>query len=143
MELSVFIVKAVIILVVFGVTLLIATYSTWAERKVAAFLQDRPGPNRAGIFGLLQPIADAGKMFFKEDFTPRQASKWLFIAGPSLAMLTACMASAVIPFGDTIRVNGAEVTGASRGHQHRHPVRVRRGIAGRVRHHDRRLGLEQ
>jgi NADH-quinone oxidoreductase subunit H len=110
MELSVFIVKAVIILVVFGVTLLIATYSTWAERKVAAFLQDRPGPNRAGIFGLLQPIADAGKMFFKEDFTPRQASKWLFIAGPSLAMLTACMASAVIPFGDTIRVNGTEVT---------------------------------
>jgi NADH-quinone oxidoreductase subunit H len=108
-ELSVFIVKSIIILAVFGVSLLIATYSTWAERKIAAFLQDRPGPNRAGVFGLLQPIADAGKMFFKEDFIPRQANKWLFIAGPSLAMLTACMTSAVVPFGDTVLVNDAEI----------------------------------
>lgn len=103
MDLTVLITKAIIILVIFGITLLIATYSTYAERKVAAFLQDRLGPNRAGPFGLLQPIADAGKMFFKEDFIPAQANKWLFILGPCLAMLTALMASAVIPFGDTIR----------------------------------------
>ncbi len=103
MDLTVLITKAIIILVIFGITLLIATYSTYAERKVAAFLQDRLGPNRAGPFGLLQPIADAGKMFFKEDFIPAQANKWLFILGPCLAMLTALMASAVIPFGDSIR----------------------------------------
>lgn len=103
MDLTILITKAIIILVIFGITLLIATYSTYAERKVAAFLQDRLGPNRAGPFGLLQPIADAGKMFFKEDFIPAQANKWLFILGPCLAMLTALMASAVIPFGDSIR----------------------------------------
>ncbi|MBD2703604.1 NADH-quinone oxidoreductase subunit NuoH [Spirosoma sp. BT702] len=103
MDVTVLIVKGIIILVIFGITLLIATYSTYAERKVAAFLQDRIGPNRAGPWGLLQPIADAGKMFFKEDFIPSQASKWLFILGPCLAMLTALMSSAVIPFGDSIR----------------------------------------
>ena len=88
---------------------LIATYSTYAERKVAAFLQDRLGPNRAGPWGLLQPIADAGKMFFKEDFIPAQSSKWLFILGPCLAMLTALMSSAVIPFGDSIRFGNYSV----------------------------------
>lgn len=99
MELYYFLAKALIILLIFGITLLIATYSTYAERKVAGFIQDRLGPNRAGPWGLLQPIADAGKMFFKEDFIPANASKWLFIAGPSLAMLTACLTSCVVPFG--------------------------------------------
>ena len=104
MDLSYFIAKAIIILVIFAITLLIATYSTYAERKIAAFLQDRLGPNRAGPFGLLQPLADAVKMFFKEDFIPATANKWLFIAGPCLAMLTALMSSAVIPFGDTLKI---------------------------------------
>ncbi|GAB2607141.1 NADH-quinone oxidoreductase subunit NuoH [Spirosoma areae] len=103
MDLTVLLVKGLIILVIFAITLGIAAYSTYAERKVAAFLQDRIGPNRAGPWGLLQPIADAGKMFFKEDFIPAQASKWLFILGPCLAMLTALMSSAVIPFGNTIK----------------------------------------
>jgi NADH-quinone oxidoreductase subunit H len=99
-----FLIKALIIFLVFGITLLIATYSTLAERKFAGFFQDRLGPNRAGPWGLLQPIADAGKMFFKEEFIPAHASKWLFIAGPCLAMLTALMSSAVIPFGDTVKL---------------------------------------
>ncbi|GAB4009152.1 NADH-quinone oxidoreductase subunit NuoH [Spirosoma sp. KCTC 42546] len=103
MDLTILLVKGIIILAIFAITLGIAAYSTYAERKVAAFLQDRIGPNRAGPFGLLQPLADAGKMFFKEDFIPAQASKWLFILGPCLAMLTALMSSAVIPFGDTIK----------------------------------------
>ncbi|MBA9076528.1 NADH-quinone oxidoreductase subunit NuoH [Rufibacter quisquiliarum] len=106
MELSVLLIKALIIVAVFGVTLLIATYSTYAERKVAAFIQDRVGPNRAGPMGLLQPLADAVKLFFKEEFVPANANKFLFIAGPSLAMLTACMSSAVIPFGNTLYING-------------------------------------
>ncbi|MCA0234285.1 NADH-quinone oxidoreductase subunit NuoH [Runella limosa] len=102
-----FIIKAIIILLIFAITLLIATYSTYAERKVAAFIQDRIGPNRAGPFGLLQPIADAVKMFFKEDFIPSHASKWLFILGPCLSMLTALMTSAVIPFGDSVKYEAA------------------------------------
>ncbi|MBC8109443.1 MAG: NADH-quinone oxidoreductase subunit NuoH [Verrucomicrobia bacterium] len=100
-----FLITALIIFLIFAVTLLIATYSTLAERKFAGFFQDRLGPNRAGPFGLLQPIADAGKMFFKEEFIPAHASKWLFIAGPCLAMLTALMSSAVIPFGEMIMLD--------------------------------------
>ncbi|MBC7920473.1 MAG: NADH-quinone oxidoreductase subunit NuoH [Ferruginibacter sp.] len=103
-------VKTLIILGVFAVTLLVATYSTLAERKVAGFLQDRLGPDRAGPFGLLQPLADAFKLFFKEDFIPGQANRWLFIAGPCLSMLTALMASAVIPFGDSFLVDGREIS---------------------------------
>ncbi len=109
MELTEFVIKTITIVVVFALTLLIAMYSTWAERKVAGFIQDRVGPNRAGPGGLLQPLADAGKMFFKEDFIPALANKWLFIAGPSLAMLTALLASAVIPFGSTFKWDGVEV----------------------------------
>lgn len=109
MELTEFVIKSIVILAVFGLTLLIAMYSTWGERKVAGFIQDRLGPNRTGAGGILQPLADAGKMFFKEDFIPSQANKWLFIAGPSLAMLTALMSSAVIPFGDSIRYAGQEI----------------------------------
>ena len=106
---SLFIGKAIIILIVFGITLLIATYSTYAERKVAAFMQDRIGPDRAGPFGILQPLADAVKMFMKEDFIPSQANKWLFIAGPCLSMLTALMTSAVIPWGDKLTVFGQTI----------------------------------
>lgn len=109
MDLIEFSIKTATIFVVFVLTLVIAMYSTWAERKVAGFIQDRMGPNRAGPGGLLQPLADAGKMFFKEDFIPALANKWLFIAGPCLAMLTALLASAVIPFGSTFRFAGHEV----------------------------------
>lgn len=109
MELESLLIKAIIILLIFGITLLIATYSTYAERKVAAFMQDRLGPNRAGPLGLLQPIADAVKMFTKEEFIPANANKWLFIMGPGIAMLTALMSSAVIPFGDTLIFGDTEV----------------------------------
>jgi NADH-quinone oxidoreductase subunit H len=101
--------KTIIIIAIFAITLGIAAYSTWAERKVAAFLQDRIGPNRAGIFGLLQPLADAGKMFFKEDFMPAGADKWLFILGPCLSIFTALMSSAVIPFGNSLMISGNEI----------------------------------
>jgi NADH-quinone oxidoreductase subunit H len=103
---SLFISKAILIILVFGITLLIATYSTYAERKIAAFMQDRLGPDRAGPFGILQPLADAVKMFMKEDFIPSKANKWLFIAGPCLSMLTALMTSAVIPWGDKLTLFG-------------------------------------
>ena len=106
---SMFLWKALIIIVIFAITLGIAAYSTWAERKVAAYIQDRRGPNRAGWGGLLQPLADAGKMFFKEDFIPAKADKWLFILGPCLSMFTALMSSAVVPFGSSFIIDGKEV----------------------------------
>ncbi|MNY12825.1 NADH-quinone oxidoreductase subunit 8 [compost metagenome] len=79
-------------------------YSTYAERKVAAFLQDRLGPDRAGPFGILQPLADGVKMFMKEEIIPSNASKWLFMVGPGLAMLTACIGTAVIPWGSPMQI---------------------------------------
>jgi NADH-quinone oxidoreductase subunit H len=105
---SVFIAKASFIGVVFLITLGVAAYSTYFERKIAAFMQDRIGPDRAGPFGILQPLADAVKMFMKEDFIPANSNKWLFIMGPCLSMLTALMTSAVVPFGDTITLGGVE-----------------------------------
>lgn len=77
----------------------VAMYATWGERKVAAVMQDRVGPNRAGPLGLLQPLADGVKLFFKEEIIPDRSTRVLFILGPALAMLTACMTSAVIPWG--------------------------------------------
>ncbi len=100
------IVKIVIIVSIFLISLLVAMYSTYAERKVAAFMQDRIGPNRAGPFGILQPLADGVKMFMKEEIIPDVSNKFLFILGPSLAMITACMTSAVIPWGRGLTIKG-------------------------------------
>ncbi len=99
-------VKFILVVVVFAVSLGVAAYSTYAERKVAAFLQDRLGPNRAGPFGLLQPIADGVKMFMKEEIIPSNADKALFILGPCIMMMTACMTGVVIPWGHSLMING-------------------------------------
>jgi NADH-quinone oxidoreductase subunit H len=101
--------KSVVILVVFAVTMIMAMYSTWAERKVAAFLQDRVGPNRAGWGGLFQPLADGLKLFSKEEFTPNTPNKFLFVVGPAIAMATALMTSAVIPWGDRFHLFGRDI----------------------------------
>jgi len=98
------IIKFILVVIIFAISLLIALYSTYAERKVAAFFQDRLGPNRAGPWGILQPFADGGKMFLKEEIIPTNASAFLFIAGPSLSILTACIGSAVIPWGQTLTI---------------------------------------
>src|SRR3954471_15886821 len=91
--------KIILITVILMGSLVVAMYSTWGERKVAAIMQDRLGPNRAGWIGLLQPLADGGKLFFKEEIIPGSSNRFLFILGPSLAMMVACMTSAVIPWG--------------------------------------------
>lgn len=91
--------KTVLALVVFTFTLLIAMYSTYFERKFAAWFQDRVGPNRTGPLGLLQPLADGVKFFTKEEFIPSSSNKLLFILGPCLFMLTSLMTSVVIPWG--------------------------------------------
>ncbi len=74
-------------------------YLTWFERRVLARLQNRVGPNRAGPAGLMQPIADAIKLFFKEDFTPLAADRRVYLLAPALAMVPAIIIWAVIPLG--------------------------------------------
>lgn len=107
MSITLFIIyKAVLVVIVFLVSLLIAMYSTYAERKVAAFMQDRIGPNRAGPFGILQPVADGVKMFMKEEIIPQVSNKFLFILGPSVAMFTACITGAVIPWSTSLHIAG-------------------------------------
>lgn len=101
--------KLILVAVIVSLSMLVAMYATYAERKVAAFLQDRIGPNRAGIFGLLQPLADGGKLFFKEEIIPLMSSKFLFILGPCLAMITALLTSAVIPWGPTFNIGDRSI----------------------------------
>ncbi len=103
---SVLLFKVILIVLIFLISLGLAAYATYGERKVAAFLQDRIGPDRAGPFGLLQPIADGVKMFLKEEIIPTVSDKFLFILGPSLFMVTALMTSAVIPWGTPMEFGG-------------------------------------
>ncbi|MDI9365375.1 MAG: NADH-quinone oxidoreductase subunit NuoH [Flavobacterium sp.] len=104
-----FIEKLVLIAVIIFASLGIALYTTFFERKVAAILQDRPGPNRAGPFGLLQPLADGLKLITKEEIIPNSANKTLFILGPGLAMTAALMTCAVVPWGNKIEMFGRSI----------------------------------
>jgi len=101
--------KLIMIATVVFASLGIALYTTFGERKVAAILQDRPGPSRAGPFGLLQPLADGLKLIMKEEIIPNAANKWLFILGPGLAMTASLMSCAVIPWGSAVDVFGRHV----------------------------------
>ncbi len=109
MDQALIIEKSVFIVVIFAITMLMAMYSTLAERKVAAWLQDRVGPNRAGKGGILQPLADGLKLFSKEEFLPDTPNKFLFVVGPAVSMSVALMTSAVIPWGDKLQIAGREV----------------------------------
>lgn len=96
--------KFLLIGLIVSLSMVVAMYATYGERKVAAWLQDRIGPNRAGPFGILQPLADGGKLFFKEEIIPLISSKFLFILGPCLAMVTALLTSAVIPWSTPLHL---------------------------------------
>ena len=106
--LSLLIYKFILVLIIFGISLLIAMYATYGERKIAAFMQDRMGPSRAGPWGLLQPAADGLKMFMKEEIIPDVSNKALFIIGPCIAMLTACMTGVVVPWGGSLEIGGKQ-----------------------------------
>ncbi len=93
---------AKIIGILFVVILPMVAYSVYAERRVSAFIQDRPGPNRVGPAGLFQPIADISKLLFKEDFTPRNVNTFYYWLAPCLAMVPAIITIAVVPFGSTL-----------------------------------------
>ena len=102
--------KLVLVVLLFLISLGIAAYQTYFERKLAGWIQDRVGPDRAGPFGILQPIADGVKMFMKEDFTPANADKWLFILGPGIAMFTSLITSAIIPWGTDLQLFGRSIS---------------------------------
>lgn len=91
-----------IIGIIFVVILPMVSYAVYAERRVSALIQDRLGPNRVGPAGLLQPIADAAKFIFKEDFTPRTVNTFYYWLAPCLAMVPAIITIAVVPFGSTL-----------------------------------------
>ncbi len=101
--------KGILIAAIVGLSFFIAMYTTYAERKVAAWLQDRRGPNRAGPFGIFQPLADGGKLFFKEEIIPLASNKFLFILGPGLAMVTSLLTSTVIPWATPFVTKGGNV----------------------------------
>jgi len=94
--------SAVKIICVFSVLMFIVAYSVWVERKVSAAIQDRHGPNRVGLFGLLQPAADAIKAFLKEDFTPAHVRKAYYWLAPAIVMIPSLLTVAIIPFGSLL-----------------------------------------
>ena len=104
-----FLVSLVKVLIVFTVMLLIVAYMTLMERKVLGHMQVRFGPNRVGPFGLLQPVADGIKLFFKEDIIVPHANRIIYILAPAVIVVTALVSYAVIPFGDAIRIMGQSI----------------------------------
>ena len=97
------------VVVFFNVLLGLFSFMTYVERRLLAFMQFRLGPNRVGPFGLLQPVADGIKLFFKEEVMPEGANKWLFVAAPALAIVTAFLSIAVVPFGGTVHLFGRDI----------------------------------
>ncbi len=97
------------IFIVLGIFMFMVSYVTWVERKLLAHIQTRLGPMNVGPHGLLQPIADGIKLFFKEDLIPAQANKLLFSLAPMLSFVPALIVFAVIPFGDKVTVFGQEI----------------------------------
>lgn len=97
-----------IALILFG--LVGFAYTTWFERRALARIQTRIGPNRAGPAGLLQPVADAIKLIFKEELIPTKADKFLFLLAPALTLLPSLIIWAVVPWGTSITLFGREIT---------------------------------
>jgi NADH-quinone oxidoreductase subunit H len=102
-------ISALKVLVIFSALMSLFSGMTYIERRVLAFMQFRLGPNRTGPFGILQPVADGIKLFFKEEVIPAGANKVLFVAAPALAVVTAFLAVAVVPYGGTIHIKGRPI----------------------------------
>ena len=107
---AMFVIIALVKIVVILLTVLgVVSYLIWVERKVCSRMQGRYGPNRVGIFGLLQPIADVIKLLFKEEFVPGTASKVIFNIAPGLAIVPALIAMSIVPFGPGFEVADVNV----------------------------------
>ena len=96
-------------LVIFAVIFQLVPVALLAERKLLGRFQHRYGPNRVGLFGMMQPIADIGKLIFKEQFRPRSSTGWLFTIAPAISMMTAVATMAIIPFSDRVDIFGQQV----------------------------------
>ena len=94
------------IAVMLGFLLTVVPVMVWVERRGSALIQDRPGPNRLGPFGLIQPLADALKFMFKEDVTPNAVDRPLYLLAPALAIMPAMLTISVIPFGPPLEIGG-------------------------------------
>jgi NADH-quinone oxidoreductase subunit H len=97
------------VLVLFNLLLILFSLMTWVERRLLAFMQFRLGPNRTGPLGILQPLADGIKLFFKEESMPEGANKVIFLLAPGLAVVTAFLAVAVVPYGGSVTIGGREI----------------------------------
>src|SRR5262245_22798561 len=93
----------VLMVIALLVILTAVAYAIWLERKLAAWTQDRYGPNRVGPFGLLQPLADGLKFVLKEDIIPWRVERAIFIIAPCIALVVGLLGFAVIPFGGMVR----------------------------------------
>jgi NADH-quinone oxidoreductase subunit H len=100
------VIKAIVVVVAL---LAGGAYMTWGERKICARFQVRYGPNLAGPFGILQPLADAVKAIFKEEIIPSQADKLIYVMGPGISFAAVIITFAVIPFGPQVGLFGRQV----------------------------------
>src|ERR1039457_743294 len=107
--------SALKILGVFSVLMFIVAYAVWVERKVSAAIQDRHGPNRVGLFGLLQPVADAIKAFLKEDFTPAHVRKSYYWLAPAIVMIPRLLTGGTISFCSLACARKKATAGLERG----------------------------
>jgi NADH-quinone oxidoreductase subunit H len=103
------IIPVIKLIVIFSVFMFIAAYTTYMERKVLGHMQLRYGPMRVGFHGLLQPIADGNKNFFKEDVIPENADKAVFVLAPAISITVAVILLSVIPFGPPITIFGKKI----------------------------------
>ena len=104
-----FLIMLLKMLIVFGGLMGAFAYLSLVERRVMAFVQMRPGPNRVGPFGLLQPIADGLKFLFKEQVRPTDANAWLYLVAPLISLIPALLSFSVIPFGPALQVTDLNV----------------------------------
>src|SRR5512142_133606 len=103
------ILQLIVIIGILAVLMSIAAGMIWFERRMLALWQDRYGPNRVGPFGLMQVLADMVKIFFKEDWIPPFADKWVFIFAPAIIMTTVLMSFAVLPFAPGIGITNLNI----------------------------------
>ncbi|AOS61366.1 NADH-quinone oxidoreductase subunit NuoH [Actinoalloteichus hymeniacidonis] len=94
------------VVAIFAIPVVITILMIWAERRIIGRMQQRPGPNRAGPFGILQSLADALKLAFKEDIRPAMADKWVYFLAPILSAIPALLALGVIPLGGEVTIFG-------------------------------------
>ena len=94
--------------VIFAVVFNLVPMALLADRKVLGRLQHRYGPNRVGPFGVLQALADIGKLVFKEQFRPKTSTGWVYVLAPVISMITAAATVAIIPFSDTLDIFGTK-----------------------------------